>query len=314
MRVEVLIPTYRRPDALLLCLDALARQTRPPDRVLVVARDDDDETRAALHRANLAPGVEVEWGAARGQVAQLNRGLALLAGDAVAITDDDTIPDPQWLELIERHLETDPRVGAVGGRDWMREKPDPMDRGGKVVGRVQWFGRIVGAHHLAEGPPRFVDHLKGANMAYRTEAILGLQFDRRLRGSGDEPINDTAFCLAVKRRGWRVLYDPQVSLEHRPAVKWGDLRRREFNPQAHAYKVHNSTLTVLEHLPWWRRPVFAVWLLLVGTRVDPGLLHVALALAGRRPQVWERYRATLAGHREGFRTWRGSRRRPRAVG
>ena len=44
MKITVLIPTYRRPKDLGRCLEALQKQTRPADEVLVVVRNTDAET------------------------------------------------------------------------------------------------------------------------------------------------------------------------------------------------------------------------------------------------------------------------------
>ena len=53
-----------------------------------------------------------------------------------------------------------------------------------VVGKLAWFGRLTGNHHLGVGGGREVDVLKGVNMSFRREAIADLRFDQRMRGSG----------------------------------------------------------------------------------------------------------------------------------
>lgn len=44
MNISVLIPTYRRPKDLARCLEALKKQKRVPDEVLVIVRNTDAET------------------------------------------------------------------------------------------------------------------------------------------------------------------------------------------------------------------------------------------------------------------------------
>ncbi|MGI8501337.1 MAG: glycosyltransferase family 2 protein, partial [Hassallia sp.] len=51
--ITVLIPTYRRPLDLVRCLEALKKQTRQADEVLVVVRDTDAETWTFLQTFNL---------------------------------------------------------------------------------------------------------------------------------------------------------------------------------------------------------------------------------------------------------------------
>ena len=46
--IGVLIATYRRPDDLVRCLSALKKQTLLPDDIIVVARDNDLDTKSRL--------------------------------------------------------------------------------------------------------------------------------------------------------------------------------------------------------------------------------------------------------------------------
>ena len=71
MRVSVLVPAWRRPEALARCLNGLTAQQRAADEVIVVLRDGDPESLAVTARSALAGlrTVDVE---APGQVAALN--------------------------------------------------------------------------------------------------------------------------------------------------------------------------------------------------------------------------------------------------
>ena len=48
MKIVIVIPTYRRPKDLQRCLTALETQTQQADEVLVVVRNNDEETQAFL--------------------------------------------------------------------------------------------------------------------------------------------------------------------------------------------------------------------------------------------------------------------------
>ena len=91
----------------------------------------------------------------------LNAGLAHCTGDVLAITDDDAAPRSHWLARIEGHFASDPKIGAVGGRDWIYHDGVVELGDSTVVGRILWFGRVVGNHHRGVGPARDVDLLKG---------------------------------------------------------------------------------------------------------------------------------------------------------
>jgi GT2 family glycosyltransferase len=266
----VVVPTYRRVPDLARCLAALELQDRPAEGVVVVCRDTDDTTREYLAGARHSLPLKVLLVAIPGQVAALNVALAAVSTDIVAITDDDAAPYPDWLVRIERHYLADAAVGCVGGRDYVAGCEEPAATG--PVGRVSWFGRTIGRHHLGCGPARCVDFLKGANLSFRRSAIGELRFDERLRGSGAQVHNDLAFTLALRRRGWKVVYDPAVAVDHYPGVRFDLDRRDQRSEKAVMDRAYNETLTLLEYLPWPAGIAFLVWAIAAGKRDAPGLL------------------------------------------
>jgi cellulose synthase/poly-beta-1,6-N-acetylglucosamine synthase-like glycosyltransferase len=302
MRCSVIIPTYARADTVRRCLAAVARQTRPADEVLVVMREGDQAT----------AGVVCEWMRdlplravlvrGPGLVAASNRGLEEAQGDILAFLDDDTEPWRDWLERIERHFLDHPALGALGGRDWLYADGVLREGPAKTVGRVQWHGRRVGNHHLGVGPAREVEILKGANMAYRRAAIGGLRFDRRLKGGDAEWCLEPAFGFAVLRRGWKIVYDPAVAVDHhhpapRLALDSSLSTARTYN------RVFNETLVLLEYLPAHRRAVFVVWSFLVGTWDAPGLAQWVRYLWGGRPAATRRLLMAWRGRLDALRSY-----------
>jgi cellulose synthase/poly-beta-1,6-N-acetylglucosamine synthase-like glycosyltransferase len=308
VKLTVLVPTYRRPADLSRCLRALEAQTRPPDQVVVIAREDDHDTRSLLAARQPDPlPLQVLPTELRGQVAALNAGLRAAAGDVIAILDDDTAPWPDWLDRIESHFTGNPRLGGLGGRDMIRAEWFDVVEDTSKVGRISWYGRWVGQAHRGTGPAREVDLLKGCNMSFRREASRGLWFDRRLKGDGAQWFNDAAFCLAVKRAGWQVVYDPAVRVDHylgeRPA---GDGRESETPADVYGV-VYNETLILLEYFSPARRVALLGFGLTVGTRRAPGLLQwLRSALVGRRSDR-EYYTAALRARLD---AWRDFRRGP----
>jgi hypothetical protein len=108
-----------------------------------------------------------------------------------------------------------------------------------------------------------------------------------------------AFCLALRRAGGKLSYDPSLMIHHHPAPP--DYDHRRASPENVADAVHNETLTVFEHLGPVRRGVFVLWGFLVGTRGSPGVAQV--------PRLIPRYRnwpilfaAAIRGRGLGLRT------------
>jgi cellulose synthase/poly-beta-1,6-N-acetylglucosamine synthase-like glycosyltransferase len=305
---SVIVPTYRRPRDLARCLEALKNQTRPADEILVIVRDIDAETWSFLENCNFDPlPLRMVKVTISGQVAALNAGLDEAKGEIIAITDDDAAPHADWLEKIEAHFLADKTVGGVGGRDFLYLNNQLIEGAKKTVGKLQWFGRAIGNHHLGAGEPREVDILKGANMSFHKNAIAELRFDKRLRGTGAQVHNDLMFCLAVKKRGWKLIYDPNVTIEHYQGQRFDEDKRQQFNNLALSNMVHNETLSLLEYLSPLRRFYFLIWAVFVGTRGSPGLVQWLRFLPSQGAFSGQKLLASWHGRWQGYQTWRRSR-------
>jgi glycosyltransferase involved in cell wall biosynthesis len=308
MKLAVVIPTYRRPKDLARCLEALQKQTRLADEVLIVVRDTDAETWSFLAEFNpkLLPLQTVEV-KVTGVVAAMNAGLEAARGDIIAFTDDDAAPHPDWLEQIETHFIADENIGGVGGRDWVYRGKELLDGAREVVGKLQWFGRAIGNHHIGVGRAREVDILKGVNMSFRRTAIAGLHFDPQMQGTGAQVHFELAFCLALRRKGWKLIYDPLVGVNHYPAQRFDEDCRDRFNEIALSNAVHNETLVLLEHFSPVRRGVFLLWAALVGTRDARGLVQLLRFLPSEGALAGQKWLASMRGRYQGWLTWRQSK-------
>lgn len=281
---------------------ALQAQTKPVDQVIVVIRDTDTETWqfiADFHPQNLP--LQTVKITQPGVVAALNAGLEAVNGDIVSITDDDAAPHPDWLEKINAHFILDTCIAAVGGRDWIRQGNKLEDGSRPVVGRLQWFGRVIGNHHLGVGEPREVEILKGVNMSFRTQSIGQLRFDERMRGTGAQVHFEMAFTLALKRAGWKIIYDPSVAVDHYPAQRFDEDQRQNFNEIAFINLVHNETLILLEHLSPIRRAVYLLWAILVGTRDSLGFIQWLRLLPSQGKLATQKWWASIQGRWQGYR-------------
>jgi GT2 family glycosyltransferase len=302
VRIAVIVPSYRRPEDLQRCVGALARQERPADQIIIVTRVDDAPTQAVVRRAvadvsALVP-VSVTSG---GTVGALNAGLAVADADIIAFTDDDAAPRPGWLLHISQIFARDAAVGGVGGRDWVYDRGVVETGRRPVVGRLQWFGRCIGNHHLGFGEPREVDFLKGVNMTFRSTALDALHFDTRLRGTGAQVGNDMAFSLAVRRRGWKLIYDPTAAVDHYTAPRFDEDQRRRPAPIAYENAAFNNALILSEAGGPLRAFVFLAWSVLLGTAASPGVLQCLRLLLSEGGAALVRTRASIAGTVAGWR-------------
>src|SRR5690606_472396 len=137
-RVSVVIPTYRRPELLDCCLSALRVQSLPATEFEIVVVHDGPSPQFAAQAAELAALHSATGGpmlcayatrTRRGPAAARNLGVRQAFGDLVAFTDDDTIPDVDWLAAAVARFDAaaDERIEAATGRVVMPLGPAPSD-------------------------------------------------------------------------------------------------------------------------------------------------------------------------------------------
>jgi GT2 family glycosyltransferase len=102
VNISVVIPTYRRPALLKSCLEALSQQSMDKNEFdIVVVSDGPDESTAALVNSFNTGNPEIHFYALhvkKGPAAARNLGWKHAAGALIAFTDDDCLPDKDWLQ------------------------------------------------------------------------------------------------------------------------------------------------------------------------------------------------------------------------
>lgn len=130
--VSVVVPTYKRPDLLARCLEALARQCYALDDYEVLVCDDAASSATERQVGELRQA----WGnrpalrylpvtGTRGPAGARNLGWRSAKAEIIAFTDDDTIPEPEWLGNGVRALV--PQLAAVAGATEMPIPDPPSD-------------------------------------------------------------------------------------------------------------------------------------------------------------------------------------------
>lgn len=316
--LSVIVPTFRRTEFLAKCLAGLMSQRRVPDEVLIAVHVSDMETVAYVEDAAARWPAIIPVGVERhGTVAAQNRALLVARSSIVAFCDDDAVPHEDWTERILSSFAEDPRVAGVGGRDLILADGSVSDVRAPVgwrrhrapdVGRVNWFGRMVGNHHLPGTRRCETDVLKGVNMAFRRECVVGHGFDERLMGDGAIVHSEPSICLPLRSQGFRIIYDPAILVDHRPALRSRGEQRHDERPHVIAMNSHNEALAILDYMGPAGRMAFMVWGLLLGARSVPGLAQTARDVAVGRPDAWERFLAAQRGRAWAWRTHRSSER------
>lgn len=114
---SIVVPTYNRPDRLVLCLQALAHLNYPRERFEVIVVDDGSPEPIVRHSLSFRDRLDLRLVRQdrAGPAAARNTGARIAKFEHLAFTDDDCTPDPGWLGAFARALADTPDAMA-GGR------------------------------------------------------------------------------------------------------------------------------------------------------------------------------------------------------
>lgn len=300
--VTVVIPTYRRPQALTACVHSILEGASQPSEIIVVGRQGDKETEQTVSQLQILPRGEIQlrslWVTATGHVPPIEAGVRAASGDIVVIVDDDITAEGGWLEHLLSSF-SDPKVGVAGGRVVVPGQPPSKLRG--RPGRISWYGKLWGnLAGIGGSTPVDVLSVMEGNWAWRRELLASLIFDPVLNFD-DASMYGLDLCLQAAERGYRIVYEPRALVHHHVAPRAPELDRADRSRRSFSY-CRNYTYIMLKHFTLWRRLIFLGWWFLVGERGGWGAgAVVADTLVRGRAQ--RHVASALRGKVEGMRLW-----------
>lgn len=163
-----------------------------------------------------------------GFAAGCNAGMRLASAGHLVFLNPDSILGPHALERMRAALESDPKVGMVGG---LLTNPDGSEQGGgRRAVPTPWrsFVRAFGLSVLSNRWPRLffdfhlnmqplpsapiqVEAISGALMMVKRSAVEDV-------GEWDEAYflhcEDLDWCMRFRQKGWRILFVPDAPVVH----------------------------------------------------------------------------------------------------
>jgi len=281
VRVSVVIPTFRRKDALMRALRSLASQSIPPDayEVVVVVDGSDDGTLEAAESSAQPYALRVLWQGNSGRAAACNTGVAAAQGEVVVLLDDDMEASPRLLEEHLRAHEAGPRLAVIGAA--------PITVDATLPSPTAYIARKFNRHleHLARagGPLALRDFYSG-NFSIRRavfESVHG--FDERFRIYGNE---DLELSLRLAAAGVTIVYAPEAIAHQSYDKSFTALARDNVAKGRTAVllaRIHPEARAQLKIGTFGREPLrrrLTVNLLLALTRVIPWTRSVLVGLVG----------------------------------
>ncbi len=266
-RASIVIPVYNQAAYTLACLRAMAEH--PPAatcEIIVVDDGSSDETHAWM--ASIT-GLRYHRRSANGGfIAACNDGAALAKGDYLVFLNNDTVPQPGWLDALLATFDTHTDIGLAGAQ---LVYPDGrlQEAGGVVFddGSAWNYGRFDSPDDPRYASVRDTDYCSGAAIMVPTAWFRDVGgFDTRYAPAYYE---DTDLAFALRARGLRVVYQPASRVVHLEGVTSGT----DTGSGTKAYQVRN-------------REVFAAkWKDALVHQPRAGSIPTIGSIAGRRRQL-----------------------------
>ncbi|MDZ7697210.1 MAG: glycosyltransferase [Deltaproteobacteria bacterium] len=225
--ISVIIPSYNSEDTISNCLDSLESQSYAGDFEIIVVDSSNDGTSEMV--AAGYPGVKLihlfhktDPGTAR------NLGIEQATGEIIAFTDADCTVKYNWLErMAAAHESLYNVVGGVVGNS--------MQSNG-LVGRAGYMAEF--RDFLPETGKQEVRHIPTCNISYKKRIFTEFGMFQ-----GEYyPQEDLVCNYGLRRRGEKILLDPEIQVWHQQRSGLGDFLM-------HQNRIGKATSRVLKKIP-----------------------------------------------------------------
>lgn len=211
--VQIIVPNWNGRHLLPRCLDALSRQTFDDFAITVVDNGSIDDSVAWLQE--YAPSVRVITNATnRGFATAINQGIRESDSQYIATLNNDTEPDPGWLEALVSAAGSNDRVGMCASKMLFADAPYLINSAGICIDPVgiAWDCRGGEPDQPSgeEKPTEVFGPCAGAAL-YRRAMLedVGL-FDEDFFAY----LEDVDLAWRARLAGWRALYVPAARVYH----------------------------------------------------------------------------------------------------
>jgi GT2 family glycosyltransferase len=209
----VVVVNYNGERYLSACLEALGRQELDGGFEVVLVDNGSSDGSIETARRDHAWARVIETGRNLGFAAGNNVGFRAAAGRYIVLLNSDTRVRPGWLAALVATAESDERAGAVTSKLVFADRPDVIQNAGVLL-LSDGGGADRGAGEADRGQYEHQEEVFGfcgAAALLRREALRDVgQFDETFFAYYE----DTDLSWRMRRRGWRILYEPTAAVEH----------------------------------------------------------------------------------------------------
>lgn len=256
--VSVIVPTFNRKEKLRKCLNSLINQSFSNIEIIVVDDGSTDGTEGMVRKFKSKIPIRYFYQKKGGPAKARNKGIAVAKGEILAFTDDDCIPQKDWVESIVNSM-----IG-VGGIEGRTVPPNSS--------RLTPFSHTIVNEKGSKFP--------SCNIAFTREVLREVGGFCEEFGTSFREDSDLAFSMLEK--GYKIRFDKRARVEH--PVYPRDLRgflyeKRKFEMDPLLYKRHPQLYKKYIKFPFEMFTPFYILftvLFIVGLSLPPWLVLVSL--------------------------------------
>jgi GT2 family glycosyltransferase len=210
-KVSIILVLYNNAELTLPCLKSLQSERDITLEVIIIDNASSDRTHELLEKVKGAKIVKNDENV--GFLLAVNQAAEMANGEHILLFNNDATMRPGTLEAAIKRLDSDPGIGAVGGRIML------LDGRLQEAGSIVWNdGTCLGyARGDDEDAPhvmfvRDVDYCSGAFLLTPKKVWEELGgFDTIYAPAYYE---ETDYCMRLWEKGYRVVYDPKAIIDH----------------------------------------------------------------------------------------------------
>lgn len=206
-KISIIVPFFNQIETTIRCAETVLSLKYENEIELILVNDGSTEPINYPHATIIRNDTNL------GYIQSCNRAVQICTGNYLVFLNNDTIPQPNWLNCLMRTIPTAPRCGAVGCKlVWphglLQEAGCMVWNNGSTMG----YGR--GKHpDLPEfNYLRAVDYCSAAALLTPKQLFLDVgMFDERYVPAYYE---DVDYCFTLRKHGYEVYYQPQAVVLH----------------------------------------------------------------------------------------------------
>ncbi len=212
-----------------------------------------------------------------------NWGILATESEFVAILNNDTAYEPEWLDNLMRVMKSDPQIGMCASKMLLAGRRDMIESAGIVVDRagIAW-GLESGLSDRPGGAPEPVFGACGGAALYRRSMLQEIDFF-------DEDffiyLEDADLAWRAQWADWKCIYVPEAIMYHAHSAT-----TKEGSPFKTRLLGRNKIWLICKNYPWpyllWYSPLIMLYeLLAIGYNIALG--RGGIALKGRIESLYQ---------------------------